>query len=126
MYLNPIDAKNLEVIDGDYGEFFNDYYTMHMRVKYSSMIRPGVAFYFHAWEPHQFPDHKSYKWLIPGLIKPLHFAGGYGQITHSLNKWQPGTAVQDTRCGIRAIDQNKVKEMMAEYSETPSTDQHSA
>ncbi len=126
MYLNPIDAKNLGVIDGDYGEFFNDYYTMHMRVKFSSMIRPGVAFYFHAWEPHQFPDHKSYKWLIPGLIKPLHFAGGYGQITHSLNKWQPGTAVQDTRCGIRAIDQNKVKEMMAEYSETPSTDQHSA
>ena len=34
---------------------------------------PKVAYYFHAWEPHQFPDHKSYKFLIPGLMKPLHF-----------------------------------------------------
>ncbi len=108
MYLNPSDAEKLDIVDGDYAEFFNDYSTIQMRVKYSTMVRPGVSFYFHAWEPHQFPDHKSYKWLIPGLIKPLHLAGGYGQINHHVNIYQPGTAVQDTRCGIRAIDQSKV------------------
>jgi DMSO reductase family type II enzyme molybdopterin subunit len=120
MYLNRHDAEKLAIKDGEYGEFYNDYYTMHMRVKYSTMVRPGVAFYFHAWEPHQFPDHKSFKWLIPGLIKPLHVAGGYGQINHGLNKYQPGTAVQDTRCGIRAIDQSKVEELMASYKEQAS------
>ena len=114
MYLNPIDAEKLDIPDGDYAELYNDYDTCHMRIKYSTMIRPGVAFYFHAWEPHQFPNHKSYKWLIPGLIKPLHVAGGYGQINHGLNKYQPGTAVQDTRCGIRKIDQDAVMAMIGE------------
>jgi nitrate reductase alpha subunit len=108
MYLNHKDADTLAIPDGDFAEFFNDYGSIQMRVKYSSMVRPGVAFYFHAWEPHQFPNHESYKWLIPGLMKPLHVAGGYGQINHGLNKYQPGTHVQDTRCGIRSIDQATV------------------
>ena len=28
-------------------------------------------------------------------------AGGYGQINHAMNRYQPGSAVQDTRIGIR-------------------------
>ena len=72
-----------------------------MRVKLSTMVRPGVAYYYHAWEPHQFPNHESYKVLIPGLVNPLHMAGGYGHIRHAMNRYQPGSAVQDTRVGIR-------------------------
>ena len=79
-----------------------------MRVKHSTMIRPGVAFYFHAWEPHQFPKHQSYKWLIPGIPKPLHLAGGDGQLKFGINHFQLGSYVQDTRVGIRAIDQSTV------------------
>lgn len=107
IYLNPVNAQKLNIPDGVFAELYNNYYTIKMRVKYSSMVRPGVAFYFHAWEPHQFPNHESYKWLIPGLIKPLHLANGYGQIHQGINRYQPGTAVQDTRVGIRAIDQTQ-------------------
>ena len=71
------------------------------------MIQPGVASYFHAWEPYQFPNHASYKWLIPGLIKPIHLADGYGQIHQGVNRYQPGSAVQDTRVAITAIDQEQ-------------------
>ncbi|MCP3693847.1 MAG: hypothetical protein GY917_16715, partial [Planctomycetaceae bacterium] len=56
----------------------------------------------HAWEPYQFPDHKSYKWLIPGLMNPLHFAGGNGgQLGFQWGHYTPGQHVQDTRVSLR-------------------------
>jgi len=101
VWLNPADAKRVGVKDYEYAELFNDYGSVRMRIKLSTMVRPGVAYYYHAWEPHQFPNHQSYKWLIPGLVNPLHMAGGYGHINHAMNRYQPGSAVQDTRLGIR-------------------------
>jgi nitrate reductase alpha subunit len=101
VYLNPKDAQSLAIADGDWAELRNDYGKILMLVKHSTMVRPGVAYYFHAWEPHQFPEHKSYKWLTPGLSNPLHFAGGERQLNMSINFLQPGIFVQDTRVSIR-------------------------
>ncbi len=102
VYLNPREAESLGIEDGAWSEISNDYGEIRMRTKYSAMVRPGVAYYFHAWEPHQFPDHKSYKWLIPGLMKPLHFAGGEDkQLGWFFGHFSPGTHVQDTRVAIR-------------------------
>jgi DMSO reductase family type II enzyme molybdopterin subunit len=100
VYLNPDEAKALHIGDGEWAEISNDYGTIRMRAKHSTMVRPRVAYYFHAWEPHQFPDHKSYKWLIPGLMKPLHFAGGEGHLGWFFGHFEPGTHVQDTRVSI--------------------------
>ncbi len=108
MYLNPGEAEQLGIADHDFAELYNDYGTVTMRIKYSTMVRPGVAYYFHAWEPNQFPNHESYKWLIPGLVNPLHLSGDYYQLQHGINKYEPGTAVQDTRIGIRAMDQASI------------------
>jgi len=102
VYLNPAEAVKLGLEDGSWAKISNDYGAILMRVKYSSMVRPRVAYYFHAWEPQQFPEHKSYKWLIPGLMKPLHFAGGEGQIGWFFGHFTPGTHVQDTRVAIEA------------------------
>lgn len=101
MYLNPQEAEKRGLVDGGWGELYNDHGKMRMRVKITPMVRPGVAYYFHAWEPYQFPNHESYKWLTPGLMKPLHFAGDYSQINWQFAVWEPGTAVQDTRIDIR-------------------------
>ena len=103
MLLNPRDAAELAVTDGDFAEFFNDYGRIFMRVKHSTMVRPRVAYYFHAWEPQQFPGHESFKWLIPGIQKPLHMAGGDSQLRFGINHLQLGAFVQDTRVGIRAL-----------------------
>lgn len=100
VYLNPVDALELGIDDGDWAEISNDYGKIRMRTKYSTMVRPHVAYYFHAWEPHQFPEHRSYKFLIPGLMKPLHFAGGQGQLGWTFGHFSPGTHVQDTRVAI--------------------------
>lgn len=102
VYLNPADAARLGIEDGAWAVLSNDYGEMRMRAKYSTMVRPGVAYYFHAWEPHQFPQHRSYKFLIPGLMNPLHFAGGQPQLGWYFGHYEPGTHVQDTRVSIRA------------------------
>ncbi len=102
LYLNPKDAEALTIADGEWAQLHNDVGDMRMRVKYSTMVRPGVAYYFHAWEPTQFPEHKSYKWLTPGIMKPLHWVGGQGHLRFGINHLQPGSFVQDTRVGIRA------------------------
>jgi DMSO reductase family type II enzyme molybdopterin subunit len=102
VYLNPTEAQKLGIEDGAWSKISNDYGSIYMRVKYSAMVRPKVAYYFHAWEPHQFPEHKSYKWLVPGLMKPLHFAGGEGHLGWFFGHFTPGTHVQDTRVAVEA------------------------
>jgi anaerobic selenocysteine-containing dehydrogenase len=113
LYLNPREAEGLGIADGDWAELFNRIGEVRMRVKYSTMVRPGVAYYFHAWEPHQFPDHESYKFITPGLMNPMHFAGGEGHLQFRFGVWTPGTHVQDTRVGLRAVEPGVVKRLDA-------------
>jgi anaerobic selenocysteine-containing dehydrogenase len=101
LYLNPRDAEDLGIADGGWAELFNRHGRALMRVKYSTMVRPRVAYYFHAWEPHQFPGHRSFKFITPGLMNPLHFAGGEGHLGWRFLAFEPGTHVQDTRVGLR-------------------------
>ena len=101
LYLNPRDAEELGIADGGWAELFNRHGRVPMRVKYSTMVRPRVAYYFHAWEPHQFPGHRSFKFITPGLMNPLHFAGGEGHLGWRFLAFEPGTHVQDTRVGLR-------------------------
>jgi len=101
LYLNPADAKRLGIADHGWAEIFNRLGAVRMRIKHSNMVRPNVAYFFHAWEPHQFPDHRSYKWIMPGLMNPMHFAGGRGHVQWAFALFEPGTHVQDTRIGIR-------------------------
>ena len=91
VYLNPKDAEQLGIADDGWAEIHNDYGKIFMLVKHSTMVRPGVAYYFHAWEPYQFPNHQSYKNITPGLTNPLHFTGGERQLNMSLNFLQPGS-----------------------------------
>ncbi|MFP5382696.1 MAG: molybdopterin-dependent oxidoreductase [Gammaproteobacteria bacterium] len=99
--LNPKDAERLGIADHEWAELENRIGKMHWRVKHSTMVRPGVAYHYHAWEPYQFPDHQSYKWVTPGLMNPLHFAGGEGHLGWRFAIYEPGTHVQDTRVTIR-------------------------
>ncbi len=108
MYVNVDEAKKLGIPDGDFAELYNDLGTVYMRIKHTTMVRPGVAYYFHAWDPTQFPNHKNYKWLTPGIPKALHMAGGDGQLHFGINHFQLGSYVQDTRIGIRVVDQSVV------------------
>jgi anaerobic selenocysteine-containing dehydrogenase len=109
LYLNPRDAERLGIPDGEWAELFNRHGRVLMRVKYSTMVRPRVAYYFHGWEPYQFPNHESYKFITPGLMTPLHFAGGEGHLGWRFAVFEPGTHVQDTRVGLRSVSAGRTE-----------------
>jgi anaerobic selenocysteine-containing dehydrogenase len=108
LYLNVDQAEKLGLDDGEFAELYNDLGSMKMKIKHSTMVRPGVAYYFHGWDPTQFPEHKSFKWLIHGLMNPLHMAGGQGHIRFGINHLQSGSYIQDTRIGIRPVESDTV------------------
>jgi len=42
---------------------------------------------YHAWEPYQHRDWKSYDIALPGTIKWLDIAGGYGHLNFWMFNW---------------------------------------
>lgn len=82
--MNPKDAESRGVADGDEVRVWNDFEEFHIRTKLSSAVRPGQVIVYHAWEPYQYKNWKSYDNVVPGMIKWLHLAGGYGH----LNYWR--------------------------------------
>ncbi|MBC8292314.1 MAG: molybdopterin-dependent oxidoreductase [Proteobacteria bacterium] len=89
MFINPKDASAKGLVDGDMVEVFNDFSSFKVHIITSSSVRPGQLVIYHAWEPYQFPGWKSYDVAIPGMVKYLHLAGGYGQLRYWRWNWQP-------------------------------------
>jgi len=89
MFMNPNDAKAKGLSDGDLVEVFNDFNSFKVHIITSASVRPTQLVIYHAWEPYQFPGWKSYDAAIPGMVKYLHLAGGYGQLRYWRWNWQP-------------------------------------
>ncbi len=89
LFINPRDAAERGIADGDLVEVFNDFNEFQVHAITSPGTRPGQVIIYHAWEPYQFPKWKSYDAAIPGMIKYLHLAGGYGHLRYWRWNWQP-------------------------------------
>jgi len=93
MFMNTEDAKKRGIKDGDLTRVFNDFDEFNIHVKLSSAIRsgkgpgPGQILIYHAWEPYQFENWKSYDSSIPGMIKWLDLAAGYGHLNYYRWNW---------------------------------------
>ncbi len=85
--MNPIDAEARGVKDGEEVRIFNDFEEFHIRTKFSSATQPGTVIVYHAWEPYQHRNWKSYDNVVPGMIKWLHLAGGYGHLNYWRWNW---------------------------------------
>ncbi len=85
--MNPKDAEARGVADGDEVRIFNDFESFHIRTKLSTATRPGVVIIYHAWEPYQYKNWKPYDNVVPGMIKWLHLAGGYGHLNYWRWNW---------------------------------------
>jgi anaerobic selenocysteine-containing dehydrogenase len=92
LFINPEDAKRKGIGEGDLVRVFNDFASFKVHVKLAPGARPGQVIIYHAWEPYQFPEWKSYDVAIPGMVKWLHLAGGYGHLRHWRWNWQPQQA----------------------------------
>ncbi len=93
MLMNTEDAKKRGIEDGDLVHVHNDFDDFKVHVKLTSAARsekgprPGQVIIYHAWEPYQFDGWKSYDAAIPGMIKWLDLAAGYGQLNYYRWNW---------------------------------------
>jgi DMSO reductase family type II enzyme molybdopterin subunit len=87
--MNPEDMRARGIADDEEVHVKNDFSSFNVRTKATPSCRPGQVIIYHAWEPYQFPGGKSYDIAIPGLIKWLHLAGGYGHLRYYRWNWVP-------------------------------------
>jgi len=93
MFMNTEDAEKRGIKDGDLAHVYNDFDDFEVHVKLTSAARsenetrPGQVIIYHAWEPYQFAKWKSYDTAIPGMIKWLDLAAGYGHLDYYRWNW---------------------------------------
>ena len=85
--MHPKDAEDRGIADGEEVRVFNDVDSFHIHTKISSATRPGQIIVYHAWEPYQYRNWKPYDNVVPGMIKWLHLAGGYGHLNYWRWNW---------------------------------------
>jgi DMSO reductase family type II enzyme molybdopterin subunit len=87
--MNPADMKARGIADDEVVRVRNDFASFNVWTRSTPSCRPGQVIIYHAYEPYQFPGGKSYDIAIPGLIKWLHLAGGYGHLNYYRWNWVP-------------------------------------
>ncbi len=93
MFMNPEDAEKRGINEGDLVRVYNDFDDFKVHVKLTSAARsqdqsrPGQVIIYHAWEPYQFEGWKSYDTAIPGMVKWLDLAAGYGHLNYYRWNW---------------------------------------
>ncbi len=89
MYMNPNDMKARGLEDDDEARVFNDLSEMCIRVRQSPGTKPGQVVIYNGYEPFQFKNWQGPENIEPGMVKWLHFAGGYGHLQYRALHWQP-------------------------------------
>ncbi len=93
MFMNPEDAAKRGIEEGDLVHVYNDFDEFHVHVKLTPTARPGKGpnpgqvIIYHAWETFMFKNWKSYDAAIPGTVKWLDLAGGYGHLSYYRWNW---------------------------------------
>jgi DMSO reductase family type II enzyme molybdopterin subunit len=84
------DAAERGIADGERIRVFNDVGEFEAVAKVAPLVQPGQLIIYHAWEPYQFKGWKGQQEPVPAPWKPLHLAGGYGQIHYRSIYGAPG------------------------------------
>lgn len=89
-WMHPQDMAERGIKDHDKIRVFNDHGAFEARVKEAARMQPGMIQMYHAWEPYQFKDWKGQQEPVAAPWKPLHLAGGYGQLHYRMYYNSPG------------------------------------
>jgi DMSO reductase family type II enzyme molybdopterin subunit len=87
--MNPSDANRLGIVDNSDVRVSNDIGSFVVPVKLAPGVRPGQVVIYNGWEPYMFEGWSGPMDIEPGLVKWLHFAGGYGHLHYWPIQWQP-------------------------------------
>jgi DMSO reductase family type II enzyme molybdopterin subunit len=89
MVMNTGDAARLGIADNEEARVHNDCGEFTIAVKLSESVRPGQVIVYNGWDPYQFRNWTGPMDVEPGMVKWLHFAGGYGHLRYWPIQWQP-------------------------------------
>jgi len=87
--LNPGDAGQKGIENGDEVRLFSDVGHVFLSAKLSPSVRPGQVILYNGFEPYQHRDWYSQADVEPGMVKWLHMAAGYGHLKYRPWHWQP-------------------------------------
>ncbi len=89
IYVNSADALAKGVEDGDQLRVFNDMSEARVEARVTPSVRPGQLIMYNGFDPYQFEGWADTANVEPGMVKWLHFAGGYGHLRYRGLHWQP-------------------------------------
>jgi DMSO reductase family type II enzyme molybdopterin subunit len=102
--MNPEDASRLGIEDDEEVEITNDMGVFISPVKLSPGVQPGQIVSYNGWEPYQYPTWKGASDVETGMVKWLHFAGGYGHLRYWPMQWQPVPFDRGIRVNVSKLD----------------------
>jgi nitrate reductase alpha subunit len=102
--INDSDAARLNIREDEEVEVHNDLGAFIVPVKRSPSVRPGQVISYNGWEPYMYRTWKGASDLEPGMVKWLHFAGGYGHLRYWPFQWQPVPFDRGVRVNIAKLD----------------------
>jgi DMSO reductase family type II enzyme molybdopterin subunit len=88
-YINDDDAAARGIADGDQMRVYNDKSDARVEARVTPAVRPGQIIMYNGFEPYQFDGWRDTSNVEPGMVKWLHFAGGYGHLRYRALHWQP-------------------------------------
>lgn len=110
VYMNNQDAEARNIKDGQNVRIHNDLASMEVQARVSGSVRPGQLGIYNGFEPYQYKDWQDFSNLEPGLVKWLHFAGGYGHLQYRVMHWQPIPIDRAVRVDISACTGDTVSD----------------
>ncbi len=103
MVMNTGDALRLGIEDGEEVRVYNDCGSFLVPVKLSGSVRPGQVIVYNGWDPYQFRGWTGPMDVEPGMVKWLHFAGGYGHLRYWPIQWQPVQVDRAVRVNVEKV-----------------------
>ncbi|NHN65790.1 molybdopterin-dependent oxidoreductase, partial [Haloarcula sp. JP-Z28] len=105
VYLNPEDAEERGIEDGDTVEVYNDLGSVEVQAKIYPSSEPGTVRHFFSWEKFQYPDRDNFNTLVPMYMKPtqlVQYPEDTGEHLHFFpNYWGPTGVNSDVRVDVR-------------------------
>jgi DMSO reductase family type II enzyme molybdopterin subunit len=90
VWMHPGDMAQRGLRDHDRIRVYNGHGAFEARVRPGARIQPGMIQLYHAWEPFQFKGWRGQQDPVAAPWKPLHLAGGYGQLHYRMFYNSPG------------------------------------
>ncbi len=103
MVINSDDAARLGIVDDMEVRAWNDVGSFRVHAKLSPAVRPGQVIVYNGWDPYQFSGWRGPMDIEPGMVKWLHFAGGYGHLRYWPVQWQPVPIDRGIRVQVEAV-----------------------